>query len=349
MSGGSSYGVLDRLLHRIALGSDAARRMAFHLEHDVRGARTDPARAREAVFVIGLARSGTTTLMRALHQTGRFRSLTYRDMPFVLMPRLWAQLSGRSRKQAELTERAHGDSILVGYDSPESFEEVFWMTFADRPFVQEGCLVAHEPSEAALLLFTRYIAGIASSAPIPDARYLSKNNNSLLRLPALRRSLPDATFLLLHRDPVQTAASLLRQHLLFVDIQTRDPFSLQYMNWLGHHEFGLGHKPFRLADRSELDGLSPAQPDYWLAYWIEVHEYLLATAAEDEQFLSYDRLCANPLSSMEAIGTRIGHEGPWGAIAATFHRSHSMNVPAFSPDLVDRARSVSERLGRRSL
>ena len=28
-------------------------------------------------------------------------------------------------------------------------------------------------------------------------------------------------------------------------MQSEDPFVKTYMDWLAHHEFGLGHKPFR--------------------------------------------------------------------------------------------------------
>ena len=36
------------------------------------------------VFVMGLARSGTTVLLNALYESSEFASLSYKDMPFVL-------------------------------------------------------------------------------------------------------------------------------------------------------------------------------------------------------------------------------------------------------------------------
>jgi hypothetical protein len=77
------------------------------------------------VFIAGLARAGTTILMRRFYASQAFRSLTYRDMPFVLAPTLWRKLAAQSGRNLVTAERAHGDGILVDIDSPESFEEVF--------------------------------------------------------------------------------------------------------------------------------------------------------------------------------------------------------------------------------
>jgi hypothetical protein len=54
-------------------------------------------------------------LLRTLYRTGEFESLTYRDMPFVLMPQLWAAVSKPHYKAGIAAERAHGDSILVDF------------------------------------------------------------------------------------------------------------------------------------------------------------------------------------------------------------------------------------------
>ena len=80
-------------------------------------------------FVSGLARSGTTILLNAIYESDEFSSLSYKDMPFVLAPNLWSKLSFAIKKDIDLVERAHGDGIKVSTDSPEAFEEVFWMTF----------------------------------------------------------------------------------------------------------------------------------------------------------------------------------------------------------------------------
>ena len=80
------------------------------------------------VFVSGLARSGTTILLNAIYGSNEFASLSYQDMPFVLAPNLWSKLFFK-KQENNLIERAHGDGIRVSAESPEAFEEVFWMTF----------------------------------------------------------------------------------------------------------------------------------------------------------------------------------------------------------------------------
>lgn len=77
----SDYSFLDQLLHRVALQSAAVAEMRFDM--DQRMVRNDPEEVVEErhVFVSGLARDGTTVLMRNFYATGEFRSLTYRDMP----------------------------------------------------------------------------------------------------------------------------------------------------------------------------------------------------------------------------------------------------------------------------
>ena len=73
----------DRCLHRLALGWKAVPDIAFDLERARFGAHAPPC---EPLYVLGLARAGTTALMRALHESGQFSSLTYADMPFVTAP-----------------------------------------------------------------------------------------------------------------------------------------------------------------------------------------------------------------------------------------------------------------------
>ena len=129
----SDYNAASRFLHRIALGMPLVTQASFDIEQML---NPPPALADgRHVFVAGLARAGTTILLRALHDTGAFRSLTYRDMPFVLMPNLWAKLSRGSRQYQQQKERAHGDRIQVNFDSPEAFEEVFWRTFCGKDYI----------------------------------------------------------------------------------------------------------------------------------------------------------------------------------------------------------------------
>lgn len=310
----SKYSLLERSLHWLALEPMPVRQLAFDLERlhslphrpsaaERAAGMTDPADG--AVYVCGLARSGTTILLQILDQLDCFRSPTYRDMPFVLAPNLWRKISRFAQRESSLAERPHGDGMMVGYDSPEAFEEVFWRTFGTTR-LNKNSFDYDPPSTETLEAFADYRALVANPrseprpAGAPFKRYLSKNNNNLLRLPALCAD-PTATVLLVYRDPIETALSLHRVHMRFCEAQRANPFMRRYMKWLGHHEFGLDHRPFAFAISSLDSSLKPDSPDYWLDYWIAVHLNILNSSESKFWMSSHNRLCGTPLSSIRSI------------------------------------------------
>ena len=123
------YGRVDRALHRIAFGALGAQRRLAAIETRMFRDRIDPAHARRPVFVTSLPRAGTTVLLEALAALPEFAAATYRHMPFTLLPLLWTDASRRFQQAARPAERAHGDGLAVGFDSPEAFEETLWMAF----------------------------------------------------------------------------------------------------------------------------------------------------------------------------------------------------------------------------
>ncbi len=281
----TEYDFSARLLHRIALSARAIREISFDLDQSLGGKVDDTAvRAANPVFVTGLARSGTSILLRALHSTGRFSTLTYRNMPFVLAPRLWRRLVAGHEKTGTETERAHGDGLAMSFDSPEAFEEVFWLTFTDAEYVTKNGLIPTDVDTETVEKFRRYVGAIAgadagSSGGSP-LRYLSKNNNNVLRFGAIRRAFPDATILVPFRHPFEQAASAHALHKRFDGLYGNDAFGRSYMRWLGHFEFGQDHRPALIGrTRERLATLTPDRPDYWLCYWIAVHEAILEQAA----------------------------------------------------------------------
>lgn len=295
-----NYSLLERVLHHLALGQPYLSEASFDLEQALAAKSGADVIAGRHIFVSGLARAGTTALMRALYQTGQFRSLTYRDMPFVLMPTLWRSLSGRFQKTGEAQERAHGDALRVDFDSPEAFEEVFWRVFAGETYLHKDCLTPHDPDSALIERFQRYVAAILDGQP---RLYLSKNNNSILRLAAIRKAFPRALILVPFRNPLHQAASLRGQHARFCALQNTDKFALAYMTWLGHHEFGLTHRPFVFepSERGALARQKQSSIEYWLSLWIHAYRHVLARAPSDAMFVCYEDLCAHPTQILDAI------------------------------------------------
>jgi len=304
-SPGTGYSRADRLLHRLAM-NPAVLDMSFDLERSRYGAA---ARARDSgapVFVTGLARAGTTILLRLLHDSGEFASLTYRDMPFPLAPNSWRKMSGRSRRDLASVERGHGDGLAHDLDSPEAIEEVFWRTSEGKRYVTRSHVHRHEPRADTVEAFRDLVALVRHR--YDRARYLSKNNANALRLGGVVAAFPDAVLLHPFRDPLQQAASLLNQHRRAVELGRADPFRASYMRWLGHYEFGRSHRPPLIPGAP-----SPSEPtdsvDYWLAIWTAVHRLLLdqpEAVRARQTFVDYDALCADPAPALARIARATG-------------------------------------------
>ena len=77
------YSWLQKKLHQFALSSKFMREATFDAERSLIRTNKD---SNNHVFVVGLARSGTTILLNALYKSNEFASLLYEDMPFVLAP-----------------------------------------------------------------------------------------------------------------------------------------------------------------------------------------------------------------------------------------------------------------------
>lgn len=299
----SNYNFGDRLLHRLVLDFPFVSEISFDLDALFFKKKSAPLNEKH-VFICGLARAGTTILMRSFYSTGQFRSLTYRDMPFVLMPGVWQKLSKVFHRQEEAKERAHSDGILVDFDSPEAFEEVFWRIFSDDDYVFENCLRPHSVSNEIIDRFRGYVRRVVD-CPYDrnQRRYLSKNNNNILRLGSIRKAFPNALIVIPYRDPIQQAISLLYQHKKFCEMHAIDRFAYDYMGWLGHYEFGATHKPFVFEKANTLSSTEFPQDDinYWLNIWINTYRYLYRISPLDSCFICFEDLCEFPAKNLKEL------------------------------------------------
>jgi hypothetical protein len=336
------YSVLDRALHRVVLGSATMGEMLADLDGSVGG---KAAETRDPLFVTSLARAGTTVLMRALHGSGQFASLTYADMPMVMAPNLWAKLTGKAKTERVARERAHGDGVMVDFDAPEALEEVFWRTRCGGDYIRPDALVPHVPDAETLAAYRRYQDRVCHRYGKP--RYLAKNNNMMLRLLPVARAMPDARFLVPVRDPLAQALSLKSQHARFAG---SDGFTRSYMTWLVHHEFGADQRPFRLPGQPVPEG-DRGHVDYWLTEWLACYGYLAARL---------DEAAAEGLTGIRpVIYERLGRDpGLWQDIAG-FAGIEAGADPGFrpadppegdggaDPGLLARARAVYDDLAAR--
>jgi hypothetical protein len=308
----SRYNFIARFIHRLALQSKAVAEISFDIENVITKNKNSAFEDKH-VFISGLARSGTTILMQYLYETGCFKSLTYRDMPFVLMPNTWKKISHR-KTLTGYKERAHLDGIMIGHDSPEAFEEVFWRLFCGKDCILYNRLRLHAVDDETIEKFRRYILNVLFSGDRENqTRYLSKNNNNVLRLQYLHKAFPKSQIIIPFRDPLQQSISLLDQHMHFFKIQAEDKFSLNYMNWLGHFEFGLNQKSFYLNDEdtfAQMQRYDKTDINFWLLNWKNYYQYVYEHHTPNTIFFNYDKFCQNPSSELSALFVKLDINTP---------------------------------------
>lgn len=335
------YGPMSQMLHELALASPHMGRRLFSLED--RFFSPKPAKDGKHVFIIGLARAGTTILMRRLYETGQFASLTYRDMPLVFAPNLWRALTPMAARNVAEQERAHGDGIWIGLDSPEALEEPFWRSFAGGDYITQTALRPHSAADKLTQTYRRYVGFILRR--YDKARYLSKNNNGSLRLATIGRAFPFALVLAPFRRPEDQVRSLLRQHRRF--LKDEDPFTKRYMQWLVHHEFGQDRRPYAFEAGPAEKGVRP--DDAWLHQWIVVYARILDAIRSGEDVdiipVCYEDLCDSRIGLWERL-CRVVEIAP---SAARFEPAPTADCDLdVTPSLLRKAEDIYQSLRRES-
>ena len=217
-----NYSNIQKFLHDFVLSKKIINKSLFELEKIIYLKKKDIIN-QSHVFITGLPRSGTTSLLNFLFSSDEYASLTYNNMPFILSPNFSKLFH---KKNITKKERLHRDGINFDNNSPEALDEVFFDN--NEEFVRNE--------------LENYIKLILTCNK--KSKYLSKNNLNYKRIDLIQSILPHSIFLIPIRKPLHQANSLLSQHLHFNRLHQENDFIRRYMNYLGHHEFGLNHKPW---------------------------------------------------------------------------------------------------------
>ena len=270
-----NYNKFQKFLHDLVLSKNFINKALFEIEKIIY-LKTIQINDQSHVFITGLPRSGTTSLLNFLYSSSQYASLTYKSIPFVLSPNLSKLFH---IKNIAKKERMHGDGIYYDLNSPEAFDEVFFNMNND--FIKDELL--------------NYFQLICSSQN--KIRYLSKNNRNFNRMDLISKFLPNCNFLIPIREPLQHSYSLLKQHLHFSQLQKKDDFIRRYMNYLGHNDFGLDHKswnnPINYQDLNKID--------YWLEQWCLFYQNIFYQyqSYENCHFILYEQLtCTNYIKTL---------------------------------------------------
>ena len=129
-----NYSNIQKFLHDFVLSKKMINKSLFELEKIIYSKNKD-VKNQSHIFITGLPRSGTTSLLNFLFSSGEYASLTYRNMPFVLSPNFSKLFNKKNTPQKE---RMHGDGITYDINSPEAFDEVFFNN--DEEFVENELL-----------------------------------------------------------------------------------------------------------------------------------------------------------------------------------------------------------------
>ena len=261
-----NYNNIQKFLYDFVLSKKIINKSLFELEKKVY-LKNKYLNNQSHLFITGLPRSGTTSLLNFLFSLDEYASLTYNNMPFILSPNFSKLFQN---KNITKKERLHGDGIDFDNNSPEALDEIFFNN--NEEFIKEE--------------LENYIQLILVCNK--KSKYLSKNNLNYKRIDIIQSILPNSIFLIPIREPLQHANSLLNQHLHFSQLQKDDDFIRRYMNYLGHNEFGLDHKawnkPIQFHDLININ--------YWLEQWNLFYKFIYNKfqSYENCYFVVYEEL-----------------------------------------------------------
>jgi hypothetical protein len=345
------YSLVDRMLHRMAFAHPVIQRALGEIESDIFAEKYKNISTSRPVFVTGLPRAGTTILLELLYATGEFATFTYRQMPFILAPIFWSEVTRNFQKKGEMRERAHGDGLEVSFDSPEAFEEIAWLAYLREKYVTDKNLRPLNPADLtsefreAFPKLIRKLAAAQSSGG-NHSRYLSKNNANISRISALRSIFPDGEIFVCFRKPTTHVLSLMAQHQRFMSMHDDDPFARDYMKWIGHYDFGANFRPIDFADRG-VNSAGADAANFWLQYWIDAYSFAEKCASE-VKFACYEKLLESSSAALEKIGVAANLQNISGftGLAGRIRNPTTGNkdLDGASPDLLREANELYGRL-----
>ncbi len=347
-----AYSALDQSLHRMAFSTYSSQVSLAGLEDRLYATQLERYDIHRPVFITALPRAGTTLLLECCAQLPDFATHTYRDMPFIPVPLFWNRFARLFRAKGQARERAHGDGMMIDFDSPEAFEETLWQLYWPDHYRSDYIIPWQREEHAEFKAFfanhMRKIIHLRRAKGATGVRYLSKNNLNIARIPLLDHLFPDAVIVVPFRDPLQHAASLLKQHANFSAMHKKERFAAEYMRAIGHYDFGENLRPIDFDGWVEPEN-DPSQLGFWLQYWLASYRHLLQFHHR-VHFVHYEALCENPQTELDLLARVLATRDPLALLACS-RRMHApapreVNTSALSPALLEKAGEVFEALKR---
>jgi len=265
------------------------------------------------IYIIGLARAGTTIILEMLDHHPFLASHQYKHIPMPYLPHVFSHLAEFSRFFTKPIERVHKDGIFVNLESPEAIEEIFWQHFFLNNHQEEVSNVMNGAiSNPKFEQFYRnHIRKLLINQKCP--RYLAKNNYHITRLEYLLKIFPNVKFLLIIRNPVDHIASLIKQTRLFMEMEEGKPLLIDWHRISGHNEFGHYQLCINTGDNEiihKIRRLWKNEKTYvegWAYYWSSIYDYVMnlleanKKIKESTLIIRYEDLCKTPAKTIDKI------------------------------------------------
>ena len=265
------------------------------------------------IYVAGLARAGSTVILEMLSKHSDVVTHQYRDFLTIFTPYWFERAAQRfAHRTSQPVERSHGDRVMVTPESPEAMEEMIWMTFfsdlhdASRSNVLD-CATKHDEFSQFYRDHIRKLLMIRNGT-----RYVSKGNYNTTRLEFIKQLMPDARFVIPIRDPFDHIASLQKQHRLLLLAAEKHRRSIDYLDRVGHFEFGANRRPVHtgnveltrsiLANWNNVDEVRG-----WAQYWSSIYGYVADLLERNEEIarhaiiVRYEDLCDDSQQTLERL------------------------------------------------
>ncbi|MFX1285684.1 MAG: sulfotransferase [Promethearchaeota archaeon] len=281
---------------------------SFHLKK-----RIDKINIDKPIYIIGLARAGTTITLEMLNKHPDVAAHRYLHMVLPYTPHWTQKVADYTPIMTSPVERLHKDRIAVTRDSPEAVEEIFWQKFFKdthdeaRSNILDN-LVQNLPFE---FFYQDHIKKLLINRKA--TRYLAKNNYNVARMEYLHKLFPDLKFIIIIRNPFDHIASLAKQDRILKELEYEDPRLLDWTKIIGHREFGTAKVCINFDNPKIIErirGLWNQKETYmegWAVYWAETYSYIhkkLQTnpnLAKASLIVRYEDLCEKSEITIDRI------------------------------------------------
>jgi len=162
------------------------------------------------IYIMGLARAGTTIVLEILSNHADVATHRYIHTPMAYLPYIWTKFARKTKIFIKPVERIHKDGIIVNRESPEALEEIFWRdSFIGLHNEEISSVMNSSVSNKKFEKFYKnHMAKLLFN--LRKSRYLTKNNYNITRMEYLLQLSPNSKFLLVIRNPVDHIASLIK-------------------------------------------------------------------------------------------------------------------------------------------